>query len=262
MSGRSTPNEWLVGRGGKKGRGGGGALGGAVVGGGAGAKPGRLEAAFNKGAGATPTRLGAAFGNRGNAARAGGTAALVLGAVNIGEAVLSGDFDRDSLVEDIGGVIGSALGAAGGAAAGSVVPVAGTLAGGIAGGVAGDALGRQIARGALGVFDRFESGGAGGLDEETAQAYRTRNFASLGVVSPVKDLAPAPVSGVSPGVKTRGNMRYQSRVSIGTINVSSNASDPKQVAAEVADEIERRQREQRERVDNDVTSDGSPEIVF
>ena len=74
------------------------------------------------------------------------------------------------------------------------------------------------------------------------------------------DLEPAPVGGrAAPEVKSRGNMRYQSRV---TVNVQSSSADPKQVAIEVADEFERMQREQRLRIENDVSADGTAEIFF
>ena len=243
--------------GGGKGRG----IGGAVVAGGgddaeSGKKRGRgSRAGMGRGAG---------LGSRGGLGRGAGLGAsggAVLGAIGIAESLASGD--TENLVEDVAGLVGSVIGGALGAAGGTaVLPGIGTAVGGTAGAVAGDALARELFDEFGGVVDRFQEPGPG-LDAETARAYRTRNFAGQHPEAQVRDLEPAP--SVAALLRTRGslgNARDQSQVRVNIGTIISNASDPKQVAADVADEIERRQRDQRIRIDDGVAADGPSEIIF
>ena len=176
----------------------------------------------------------------------------MIGGIGLVESIVSGE--TENLAEDVAGLVGAVVGGALGGAAGSVAGPIGTAVGGTAGAIAGDALARELVDDFGEFADRFESA----TPASDVHPLAARRQALL--AAPV-NLEPAPVGGgAPPQVKSRGNMRYQSRV--GPIIVQSPSADPKQVAIEVADEIERRQREQRERLDNDVSADGSSEIVY
>ena len=241
----------IGGRGDKRGGAGAGVGAGAAAGVGAGAGAGAAKAG---GAGAKLAGVGAAFrGGRG--AGGAGVAAGVIGAVGLFEAIRSGA-STEEIATEAGGVAGGIAGAVAGAAVGTaILPVVGTVIGGVIGGVGGDAIGRGVVDAFGGFQDRLESATpASGVHPRVARREE--------LLARQVDLEPAPIAGVAPGAAPRGNVRYQSRVSIGTINVSSNASDPKQVAIEVADEVERRQRERGLRIEDGVSADGPSEIIF
>lgn len=71
-------------------------------------------------------------------------------------------------------------------------------------------------------------------------------------------LDPAPIG----ARRENGRSGASSEVHIGTVNVHSNASDPRQVAEEVADEIERRQHDERLRIESAVTADDTTEAYY
>ena len=84
---------------------------------------------------------------------------------------------------------------------------------------------------------------------------------------PVPVAPDVPVNPAVIGPRIRGGRPVPgSQVRIGAINVHSNASDPKAVAKEVvdqvADEIERRQRDEGIRIESAVTADETTEGLY
>ena len=177
------------------------------------------------------------------------------------------------------GGLGDAVvgGAAGAAAGGADRPSGGAPRGGLARSLGAKALkaapfvgGAIVAAEIVGEVVDALGVEREGLDPDTRRAYRTRRAfpvpdteggTTFGVPD---DSLPAwqrvpPREAPETRVASRGNIRYRSQV---VVNVQSDSADPRRVAEEVADEIERRQRAQRVRLDDAVVADGPAEVVF
>ena len=223
-----------------------------------GRRPG-LGAAFGRGReGGRRPGLGAAFG-RGREGGQGAVVGAVIGGLGLVESIVSGN--TENLAEDVAGLVGAIAGGAIGATAGSVAGPVGAVAGGTVGAMAGDAFAREMFDEFAGIADRFESA----VPASGVHPLNARRQALLQGPGPIGgaarvNLEPAPSVGLP--VRTRGNFgNVQVKNNI-RVSVTSNASDPKQVAMEVADEIERRQGEQRVRLDDNISADEPAEIIY
>ena len=206
--------------------------------------PGRRVAQMRVGTMHVGRMVGGAGGKKKGSV--GGSDALVGGAAGAGIAASMGESPDKSKRTGMGGrMLDRAF---------KAVPVLGT--GIILAETALDLAGVDVGELVSDLFDRRDAAmERNGSDPSTTHPrYRAREL----------DLGPPPLKTPVSQPAPRGNVRYRGQPLTVTnnITVQSDAADPKQVAQEVADEIERRQHEQRLRLDDTIIADGPSEIIL